>query len=222
MKLVIIGCDQLGAELAQRMSQHGNEVSVVDRDQSTFIKLQPEFNGRVHAGDALNEDVLLRAGINEADVLLALTRSDTTNYVLGLAAREIYKVPRVIVRNYDPACQVICAHMGLQAVSSAIWGAEQLEEMICQDKVEPVMAMGGGEIEVYAIRIHKEWAGQSMKELMTDEGKQVFIALTRSGISSIPDGDVIFNEDDLIHIAADHRGIESLRDRLNERSEGGV
>jgi trk system potassium uptake protein TrkA len=222
MKVILIGCDQLAAELAYRLSQHGNEVVVVDREQSAFVKLNPNFRGRVHEGDALNEDVLIRAGIKKADVFLALTRSDSTNYVLGLSAREMYKIPQVIVRNNDPLCQGVCEHMGLQAVSSAIWGAEQLEEMIYQDAIAPLLTMGGGEVEIYAVRVSKLWDGCRLDELLEAEGNQRFVSLTRSGISSIPKEDVTLREDDLVYIAADHSGIEKLRDRLESGSKEGA
>ena len=221
MKVIIIGCDRLGAELAGRLSDHDNEVIVVDKDADAFVRLPRNFRGRVHEGDALNRDVLVRAGIEEAAVVLALTRSDTTNYILGQAAKEIFNVQQVIVLNNDPACQYVCEHMGLQAISSAIWGAEQLEEMIGQVGMEPVLTMGGGEIEVYSLRVPASWAGESIDALVTEKGSQVLVSLTRAGKSMIPDEHTLLQEDDVLHIAADHAGIENLHSKLEVLHAGG-
>lgn len=219
MRVLMIGCDQLGAELAHRLSDHGHEVVVVDREQAAFAKLSDRFRGRVHVGDALNQEVLQRAGIENADVFLALTRSDTTNFILGLTARERFQISQVIVRNLDPDSQVVCEHMRLRAVSSARWGAEQLEEMISQSDLERMLALGGGEIEIYALQVPKKWSGQKLSEVIPAKNLLV-ISLTRAGKSTMPSQDTELWVEDVLHIAADHTGSEELWRRLSVAQKG--
>ena len=66
MKAVVVGCGRLGAELAYRLYQRGHEVAVVDLDEKAFSRLPDDFEGRFSEGDALNRDVLRRAGIEKA------------------------------------------------------------------------------------------------------------------------------------------------------------
>ncbi len=221
MKVVIIGCDRLGAELALRLSKHGNEVAIVEKDRSRFLFLSKNFKGRTHEGDAFNEEVLLRAGIKEADAFLAITESDSKNYVLGFVAKNFFHIPQVIVRNYDPQCQVICELMGLQAVSSARWGAEQIEEMISHVGLNSVLTVGGGEVEVYAIPVPKEWHGKKLLEMITRKTDQVVISVSRAGKTFIPAKDLVFQESDVIHVAANHEGIEDLRMKTKPVEDGG-
>jgi len=222
MKVIIIGCDRLGAELAQRLSQHGHEIAVVDLHRSSFVRLDKGFRGRTHEGDALSEEVLLRAGIEDADAVIALTESEASNYVIGRAAKEIYNIPQVIVRSYESASNDICELMGLQAVSSSIWGAEQLEEMLSHKDLKSVFTVAGGEVEIYAITIPTSWENRPLGELLSENNGQRAISLTRSGNSFIPTQLQSLKEDDILHIAANHEGIEELRTKLNIHNGGGA
>ena len=221
MKAIIIGCDYLGAQLAYRLNQHGHEVVVVDREKSSFVNLHKGFKGRTHEGDALNREVLLRAGIEEVDVVAVLTTSDMRNNVLGHVAKELYKVPNVVVRIFDPAYQRVCELMGLQAVSSAIAGAELLEKMLCHDTIDALFKIGGGEVEIYAIRISREFSGKSIGEVVCDRKHQLPAAVTRSGKSMIVDDSLVLMEDDILHITADHRGLEQLTAQFKLAERGG-
>ncbi|HET8704775.1 MAG TPA: NAD-binding protein, partial [Pseudomonadales bacterium] len=102
MKVVVIGCGRLGAELAGRLFQRGHEVSVIDWDEGAFSKLPPNFEGRINEGEAINRDVLHRAGIERADTVAVVTDSDVLNAVVGHLARSYFNTPNVIVRNHDP------------------------------------------------------------------------------------------------------------------------
>ncbi|MEM5773667.1 MAG: TrkA family potassium uptake protein [Anaerolineaceae bacterium] len=219
MKAIVIGCDRLGSELAYRLSLHGHEVVVVDQHRTSFVNLNPDFVGRTHEGDPMSQDVLLRAGIEETDALIALTETEATNYIVGYAAKEIFKVPHVIVRSFDPTHKMVCELMGLQAISSAIWGAEQLEEMLTHKDLKPVFTIAGGEVEIYTISIPPAWENHTLEELISDHNGQRAVSLTRSGDSFIPTGAQVLKEDDLLYVAANHEGIEALRQKISGKSE---
>jgi trk system potassium uptake protein TrkA len=214
MKAIIIGCDHLGAELCFRLSLHGHEVAVIDQQRESFVNLPKGFVGRTHEGNPLNEEVLLRAGIQEADALIALTENETTNYVIGYAAKEIYHVPQVIVRSYDPANKTLCEIMGLQAISSAIWGAEQLEEMMIHEDLKPVFTIAGGEVEIYNVRIPAHWENHRVDELVSEASGQRAISLTRSGDTLFTAPGQLLKEDDILYVAANHDGIEALHEKI--------
>ena len=220
MRVIVIGCDLLGAELSYRLCLHGHEVIVIDMHRSSFVNLHREFRGRTHEGDPLSQEVLLRSGIEEADALIALTEIEAANYIVGYAAKEIFHVPQVIVRSFDPGSKAICELMGLQAVSSAIWGAEQLEEMLSHKDLKPVFTIAGGEVEIYTITIPPSWENRTLGELILENNGQRAISLTRSGDSFIPTSRQVLKEDDILYIAANHIGIEELRQKLIATTNG--
>ena len=69
MKILVVGCGRLGADLADRLSKAGNNVAVIDSSEAAFNKLPSDFIGRIHEGNGLQQDVLVRAGIEGADGL---------------------------------------------------------------------------------------------------------------------------------------------------------
>jgi trk system potassium uptake protein TrkA len=212
VKYVVVGCGRAGAELARRLFEQGHEVSVVDQRGEAFENLGPGFRGRTIEGEILDQHVLRRAGIEDADGLAAVTNSDSVNAVVAHAARMIFKVPQVVARNYDPARRPLFEAFGLQVVSSTGWGAQRIEELLVHGDLRSVFSAGNGEVEIYEIAIPAEWWGRRLKELAGEEA--LIIAHTRAGRASLPEGDEPLEEGDVVHVSATLRGIQAVRTRL--------
>ena len=58
MKVIVIGCGRMGADLAYRLFKRGHDVAVIDRDDESFNQLPTDFQGRLYEGETLNQDVL--------------------------------------------------------------------------------------------------------------------------------------------------------------------
>jgi len=87
MRIIIIGCGRMGAGLAQTLAQRGHGVTVVDSDRTAFERLGPAFSDQTVAGVGFDRDILLRAGVERADGLAAVTASDEVNVVAARLAR---------------------------------------------------------------------------------------------------------------------------------------
>ena len=216
MYVIIVGCGRVGAELANRLYQSGNQVAVIDQVEAAFNNLAPDFRGRIVEGDALNRDVLRRAGIFQADALAAVTNSDTLNAVVGHTARSTFQVPCVIVRNYDPRCRPMFEIFGLQVVGSSSWGAQRIEELLYQSDLHAVFSAGNGEVEVYEWMVPPEWDGHRLQELLPAEGC-VPVALTRAGRAVLPTVDMVLRRGDVLNLSATWEGIDALRQKLHQR-----
>lgn len=103
MNLIVIGCGRVGAELTYRLFKQGHKVCVVDLIEKTFLNLPIDFRGRTLEGDAKNQIVLRRAGVETADGVAVVTSSDTVNAVVGHVIQTYYKIPSVVVRCFDPS-----------------------------------------------------------------------------------------------------------------------
>lgn len=101
MKIIIAGCGRVGSTIAATMIQSGHEISIIDRNPLSFNRLDPGFNGKMIVGTAIDEDVLIAAGIENTDGLIAVTKGDNTNIMIGQIAKFIFKVPKVMVRIVD-------------------------------------------------------------------------------------------------------------------------
>ena len=67
----------MGADLAYRLFKRGHDVAVIDQEDESFNQLPPDFQGRLYEGEALNQDVLERAGIKNCDALAVVTENDS-------------------------------------------------------------------------------------------------------------------------------------------------
>jgi trk system potassium uptake protein len=213
MKAIIIGCGRIGAELAYRLYKRGHDVSVVDNVAASFGNLPSDFQGRIHEGDALNQDVLIRSGIQTADVLAAVTNNDALNMVVAHIAKSEFKIANVVARNYNPDVREFFEYFEQQVVSSTSWGAQRIEELMYHADARTVFSAGNGEVEVYEVMIPQSWEDKAIDELIPC-GDCKPIAITRGGKAFIPDGETTLETGDILTVAATFNGIEETRKRL--------
>ncbi len=196
MKIIVVGCNWLGIELAYNLYKRGHQVSVVDTELDALKRLPPDFRGRIVEGDPLNQGLLERAGIKKADAIAIVTNDDTLNAVVGHIARSIYGMERIIVRNYEQSKLSLYEAFGLDAVSPTRWGAERIE---------------AGEIEVYEVQVPSSWVGQPLSALTQRLSDCLPVALVRHGEGLIPCGETILEKDDLIHISLPGSKVSDLK-----------
>ena len=130
MKVVIMGCGRVGAHLAGLLDADGHQITVLDTDSYSFRRLPPDFKGTALVGNGIDEESLKRAGIEEADVFIALTQGDNRNVMATQIAKHIFNVPRVICRIYDPLRQELYNTLGLEAISPTTVFAQLLKERL--------------------------------------------------------------------------------------------
>jgi len=130
MKVVIMGCGRVGAQLAGLLDADGYEVTVVDNDTYSFRRLPPDFSGTPLVGNGLDQEVLKRAGIEEADAFVVVTQGDNRNVMAAQIAKHMFNVPRIICRIYDPLRRELYSTLGLEAFSPTTIFAQMLKEKI--------------------------------------------------------------------------------------------
>ena len=116
MKIVIVGCGRVGAALAEAFDNGGHEVVVLDTSTRAFDRLSDEFKGQAIRGDGTDEDVLRKAGVEGADVLLAFTEGDNRNVMAAQVAMEKLAVGKTIAKINDPVRAAAYADLGIATV----------------------------------------------------------------------------------------------------------
>jgi len=137
MRILIVGCGRVGWRLASDFTTRGHDVVVVDIKPHAFRQLPEEFPGRVIVGTGIDEDVLRSAGIELADVFVAVTDDDNTNIMAAQIAQKIYHVPRVVLRVYDPVRAEIFRELGLTVVCPTTTVASLIEEQVLAGAASP-------------------------------------------------------------------------------------
>jgi len=100
--IIVVGSGRLGSSIAGNLSNKGHSVVVVDKHESTFEHLTQEFTGFTIVGNATEIESLKKAKIDKADMVLAFTNNDNINYMVSQVAKEVYKIPHVVARIYNP------------------------------------------------------------------------------------------------------------------------
>lgn len=130
MKIIIMGCGRVGAQLAILLDKENHEVITLDLNVDSFRRLPPEFKGNALLGNGLDEDSLIKAGIEKADAFIAVTQGDNRNIMAAQIAKHIFDVPKVICRIYDPLRRDLYSMLGLDALSPTTIFAQMLKEKL--------------------------------------------------------------------------------------------
>ncbi len=130
MKVVIMGCGRVGAQLAALLDSDRHEVTVLDINSRSFSRLAPTFKGTALLGDGTDEDSLRRSGIEEADAFVAVTAGDNRNVMAAQIAKHVFNVPKVICRIYDPLREEVYRTLGLEAFSPTTVFARLVKEKL--------------------------------------------------------------------------------------------
>ncbi len=138
LRLVIVGCGRVGSQIAANMDRQGHDVVIVDRDPNAFSRaanrgiLGNSFKGDQVVGNGTDVDVLKRAGIERADGFVAVTEGDNRNIMASQIAKDVYKVPHVVARIYDPERAEAYEKLGLHTICPTIEGARHIEKVLLE------------------------------------------------------------------------------------------
>jgi trk system potassium uptake protein TrkA len=218
MYVIIMGCGRVGTEVCQLLVGEGHEVAVIDYNAAALDRLGPAFSGRKVLGVGFDRDVLLEAGIEHADAFAATSASDNSNIVAARLARNVFRVPKVVTRLYDPRRAEIYRRLGLVTISSTTWGAERIHELLTHGAVDPVHTFGSGEVCVVTAEVPAHLAGRSVRDL-TIAGEMMVAALTRAGRAFIPLMGAQLQPGDQVHLVVLASALERLESWL-ELGEG--
>lgn len=114
--------------MAAMLDAEGHQVTIMDTDDYSFRRLPSEFAGTAVVGDGTDNEALKKAGIEQADAFIALTQGDNRNIMAAQMAKYIYKVPRVLLRIYDPLRRELYNNLGLSAFSPTVIFSQLLKD----------------------------------------------------------------------------------------------
>lgn len=133
---IIIGCGRLGANLANGLSDEGENVMIVDTNESAFRRLDPSFGGLSMVGDGTDFDILKEAEIHNASTVIAVTNDDNTNIMIAQIAKEVFYVEKVIARLYDPDYELIYKELGIDTICPAVLSAKEIDKLLSKLEIK--------------------------------------------------------------------------------------
>jgi trk system potassium uptake protein TrkA len=113
MKIVILGLSRFGIQFANLMRAAGHQLTLIDRDSTAFGRLPADLPAMRVLGIGIDQDVMRKAGVHEADLFVACTDSDNTNLMAAQVAKVVFNIHRSIARVHDEDRATIFNAMGL-------------------------------------------------------------------------------------------------------------
>jgi trk system potassium uptake protein len=210
MKVIIVGCGRVGAYTASALGREGHEVVVIDKDADAFRRLPPNFTGTTLPGYAFERETLEKAGIKEADALVASCAGDNTNAVTARVAKEVYRVPDVVSRIYDPQRAEIYRRYGIQTFAPTAWSAGKIIEYLTSGSIERELTFGNGEVEMIAVFVPPHMVGKTINDLRVPGEIRVAL-IVRMGRGMLPVSGTKFQEDDQVHVLVHESAIDKFQ-----------
>jgi trk system potassium uptake protein TrkA len=186
--------------LAQTLSLRSHTITVVDNDPTAFERLGPGFKGQTVVGVGFDRQVLLKAGIERADGLAAVSASDEVNLVAARMASQIFRVPRVVARSYDPRKAEIYRRLGVQTITPVTWGINRIAELLSFFPLSTTVSLGNGEVDIIEAEVPPLLAGRTVNEV-TVPGEIQVVAISRGGKTFLPTLGTVFQAGDWLHLA---------------------
>ncbi|MBK7454757.1 MAG: TrkA family potassium uptake protein [Anaerolineales bacterium] len=211
MKVIIMGCGRVGSQVSLLLARHGHEVIVIDHDANALAKLGTDFKGRVVRGIGFDRNILIEAGVETAEGFVAASSSDNANIVAARIARNIFRVPRVVARLYDPVRAEVYQRLGLTTISSTAWGAERIVEVVTHNDLDVLNVFSDGGTTMIRVESPARLNGHRVAQLNIP-GEVSVTAITRSDHTFIPVSGTEFQDGDILYLAV----IPSAMNRLEE------
>jgi trk system potassium uptake protein TrkA len=186
MHVIILGCGRVGSSLAARLDSEGHSVAVIDRKPRVKLRyLSDAFKGTVLQGNGFNRNVLKQAGVERADAFIAVTSGDNTNIVGARVARDVYRVPKVVARIYDPRRAEIYRDLGIPTVATVRWTSNEIHQLLFHRDLDATAHFGNGESLLVRSTVPAYLEGRRLREFDV-EGEIGVVEVTRAGRSIIP------------------------------------
>ncbi|UQX10124.1 potassium channel family protein [Candidatus Mycobacterium methanotrophicum] len=201
MRVVVMGCGRVGSSLSDGLSRIGHDVAVIDSNSAAFGRLSPDFAGERVLGVGFDRDVLVRAGIEEADAFAAVSSGDNSNIISARLAREIFRVPRVIARIYDAKRAAVYERLSIPTIATVPWTTDRLLNALTRDTETTKWRDPTGTVGVAEVSLHEDWVGRRATDLETATGARVAF-LIRFGTGLLPEPKTVMQAGDQIYIAA--------------------
>lgn len=204
--VIVVGCGRVGSQIAEMLSDSGNNVCCIDRSLDAFSNLGRNFNGSTVQGVGFDEETLIRAGVEECDVLAAVTQHDNTNLMCAEVANRLFDVPHVIARLYDPGRERAYMQLGIDYVCGTSLVAEDIFSKVVSGFGSHVTSFGECEVLEFALKLDEDKRSSiRVSELERDHMVRI-IAFERldNGASSIPDADSQLYNGDTVLAAVRH------------------
>jgi trk system potassium uptake protein TrkA len=207
MKIIIIGDGKVGFSLAENLSKENHEITIIDKNMDTLKKTIEFLDVMCICGNGVSTSILIEAGVNTADLLIAATSLDEMNMVCCLTAKKLgvkHTVARIRDTQYADELSQLTTDLGLDMVINPERAlASEISRMLQFPPAIDVETFARGRVEMIEIKVtgSMDIVNMAIKNIAKKYFQSILIAaILRNTQAIIPNGDVIIHEGDSIYI----------------------
>jgi trk system potassium uptake protein TrkA len=213
MRIIIVGAGAVGSYLAERLSSGGEDVVVIEDDEGRAAELQDSIDALVLRGNGASTALLEEAGVEKADLLIAVSNSDGANVLACFTAREL-GVTTTVARIEDPEIREGADRLGVDVViDPSATAAEELSAIVGSGAASELVQFADGKLVMVGGNVtpNAPITGQSLAQLRlrSAEWGWVVAALVRDGRTIVAHGDTVVR-------AGDHALLMTTSDRVED------
>jgi len=217
MYIVVIGGGRVGYYLAKGLLSEGHEVVLIEKEASICEAINEELGSIALRGDGCEASVLSEAGIQRANMLVAVTGEDEDNLVACQVSKYKFNVPRTIARIRNPQNEALFKMLGIDVtISSTNVILEHIEEEVPTHSLTHLLSIEEGGQEIVEIKLPPESStvGKAIRELAIPVESKLTLIIREDGKSLVPTSTTILHAGDRIIALTTHTNEVALRDAL--------
>jgi len=221
MYIVVVGGGKVGYYLTRLLLEEGKEVLLIEKDPHRWAVLSRELGSVVLAGDGCEVAVMERAGLQRADVVIAVTGDDEDNLVICQVAKGRFHVPRTIARINNPKNEKIFRKLGIDVtVSSTEIILSQIEQVIPAESLVHLLTLRGLGVSFVELEVPADSPalGRPIKDLGIPDDCIFPLVIRGKREAIIPYGETVLQPGDQVIAVTSERSEETLRRLLLRRA----
>src|SRR3954467_1681808 len=206
MYVLIVGGGKVGLNLTRELIAKGHEVTLIEGDRSLYLRIEQELEHAVQYGDGTELWVLERAGIQRADLVVAVTGDDEDNILICQVAKEKYLCDRIIARCNNPRNLQHFKLLGIvPAVSATDLILNLIEHEVPGHGLVHLLDLPDEQLEIIEVEVVQgaPAEGRKVSELGLPDGSLVISVLPRGGGGFVPKADTVINVGDEVLVVLD-------------------
>jgi trk/ktr system potassium uptake protein len=218
MYVVIAGAGKVGWNLARELMAKGHEVTVIESERARYLTVEQELEHAIQYGDATELWVLERAGINRADLTIAVTGDDEDNLLICQIAKEKYLCARIIARVNNPRNRQYFELLGIQpAVSATDLILRLIEHEVPSYGLVHLLDLRDEQLEIIEVEVGQgaPAAGSKVSDVELPDGSLI-ISVLRNGRGFVPNSETVIDAGDEVLLVLD----PGLEDRITAQFGG--
>jgi trk system potassium uptake protein TrkA len=222
--IIVVGAGKVGWNLARELLEKDHEVTLIESDRRRYLTVEQELEHNVSFGDASELWVLERAGVQRADMVIAVTGDDEDNMLICQVAREKYLVDQIIARVNNPRNRQHFDLLGIKpSVSATDLILRLLEHEVPEYGLVHLLDLQEEQLEIIEMLLGKDSGvtGRRVGDLHMPEGS-LLISVLRSGKGFVPTADTVLEEGDEVLAVLDPGKEDDLKVLFGPAGDGGI